>query len=58
MSIMSRIAAFARSPAGRRTAAAAMAYARSPKRQAQIARAREQIAARGAKRKGASRQAG
>ena len=37
MSIMSRIAAFARSPAGRRAAAAAMAYARSPKGKAQIA---------------------
>jgi len=58
MSIMSRIAAFARSPQGRRAAMAAMAYARSPKGQAQIARAREQIAARGAKRKGASRPAG
>ena len=58
MSIMSRIAAFARSPQGRRTAAAAMAYARSPKGKAQIARAREQIAARGARRKGQRRPAG
>ena len=58
MSIMSRIAAFARSPQGRRAAAAAMAYAQSPRGKAHIAKAREQIAARGAKKKGTSRPAG
>ena len=51
MSIMTRIAKFARSPQGRRAAAAAMAYAQSPKGRAQIDRARQQLAARGAKKK-------
>jgi hypothetical protein len=50
MSIMSRISAFARSPQGRRAAAAAMAYAQSPKGRAKIDQARRQLAARSAKR--------
>ena len=48
---MNRIAKFARSPQGRRAAAAAMAYAQSPKGRAQIERARQQLASRGAKRR-------
>jgi hypothetical protein len=51
MSIMSRISAFARSPQGRRAAAAAMAYAQSPKGRARIDQARRQLAARSAKRR-------
>jgi hypothetical protein len=51
MSLMSRIAKFARSPQGRRAAAAAMAYAQSPKGRAKIDQARRQLATRGAKRK-------
>jgi hypothetical protein len=51
MSLMSRIAQFARSPQGRRAAAAAMAYAQSPKGRARIEQARRQLAARSAKRK-------
>ena len=51
MSLMNRIAKFARSPQGRRAAAAAMAYAQSPKGRARIEQARRQLAARGAKRK-------
>ena len=51
MSIMSRVAAFARSPQGRRAAAAAMAYAQSPKGRAKIDQARKQLAARGAKKR-------
>jgi len=51
MSIMNRIAKFARSPQGKRAAAAAMAYAQSPKGRAKIDRARKQLAARGAKKK-------
>ena len=51
MSLMSSIARFARSPQGRRAAAAAMAYAHSPKGRAKIDQARKQLAARGAKRK-------
>jgi hypothetical protein len=51
MSLFNKIAKFARSPQGRRAAAAAMAYAQSPKGRAQIDKARRQIAARGAKRR-------
>jgi hypothetical protein len=51
MSVMSRVAAFARSPQGRRAAAAAMAYAQSPKGRARIDQARRQLAARGARKK-------
>ena len=51
MSIMSRISAFARSPQGRRAAAAAMAYAQSPKGRAKIDQARRQLAQRGARKK-------
>ena len=51
MSLMNRIAKFARSPQGRRAAAAAMAYAQSPKGRARIEQARKQIAARGGKRR-------
>ena len=47
MSLMSTIARFARSPQGRRAAAAAMAYAHSPKGRAKIVQARKQLAARG-----------
>jgi hypothetical protein len=51
MSLMNRIAKFARSPQGRRAAAAAMAYAQSPRGRARIEQARKQLAARGAKRR-------
>ena len=51
MSIMNRIAKFARSPQGKRAAAAAMAYAQSPKGRAKIDRARKQLAARSAKKR-------
>ena len=44
MSLMSTIARFARSPQGRRAAAAAMAYAHSPKGRAKIDQARRQLA--------------
>ena len=51
MSLMNRAARFARSPQGRRAAAAAMAYASSPKGRARIDQARRRLAERGAKRK-------
>jgi hypothetical protein len=51
MSLMSTIARFARSPQGRRAAAAAMAYAQSPKGRAKIDQARRQLAQRNARRK-------
>jgi hypothetical protein len=51
MSLMNRIAKFARSPQGRRAAAAAMAYAQSPKGRAKIEQVRKQLAARGARRR-------
>ena len=51
MSLINRVARFARSPQGRRAAAAAMAYAQSPKGRARIDQARRQLAARGTKRK-------
>ena len=54
MPIMNRIAAFARSRHGRRAAAAAMAYAQSPKGRARIEKTRKQLAARGAKKKRAA----
>ena len=57
MSLMNRVARFARSPQGRRAAAAAMAYAQSPKGRARIEKTRRQLAARGAKKKGTSRPA-
>ena len=47
MSLMSMIAAFARSPQGRRAAAAAMAYAQSPQGRARIDQARRRLAQRG-----------
>ena len=50
MSLMNRVARFARSPQGRRAAAAAMAYASSPKGRARIDQARRRLAQRGAKR--------
>jgi len=55
MSLMNSIARFARSRHGRRAAAAAMAYAQSPKGRAKIEQARKQLAARGAKRRRAPR---
>jgi hypothetical protein len=51
MSLMSRIAQFARSPQGRRAAAAAMAYAQSPKGRAKIEQARRRLAERSTARK-------
>jgi hypothetical protein len=51
MSLMNTIARFARSPQGRRAAAAAMAYAQSPKGRAKIDQARRQLAQRNARRK-------
>ena len=51
MSLMSTIARFARSPQGRRAAAAAMAYAQSPQGRARIDQARRQLAQRGTRRK-------
>jgi hypothetical protein len=51
MSLMNRIAKFARSPQGRRAAAAAMAYAQSPKGRAKIEQARRRLADRSARRK-------
>ena len=51
MSLMSKLAQFARSPQGRRAAAAAMAYAQSPRGRAKIDQARRQLAQRGTKRK-------
>jgi hypothetical protein len=51
MSLMNRIAKFARSPQARRAAAAAVAYAQSPKGRAQIDQARKRLAARGAKKR-------
>ena len=51
MSLINRLSRFARSPQGRRAAAAAMAYAQSPKGRARIEQARRQLAKRGAKRK-------
>ena len=50
MSLINRVARFARSPQGRRAAAAAMAYAQSPRGRAKIEQARRQLAKRGAKR--------
>jgi hypothetical protein len=51
MSLMSKLAQFARSPQGRRAAAAAMAYAQSPRGRAKIDQARRQLAQRGTTRK-------
>ena len=51
MSLMNRVARFARSPQGRRAAAAAMANAHSPNGRARIDQARRQLAARGAARR-------
>ena len=51
MSMINRVARFARSPQGRRAAAAAMTYAQSPKGRARIEQARQRLAKRGAKRK-------
>jgi hypothetical protein len=46
MSLMSKIARFARSPQGRRMAQQAMNYAKSPEGKRRIADARRQLAAR------------
>jgi hypothetical protein len=51
MSLINRVARFARSPQGRRAAAAAMAYAQSPRGRAKIEQARRRLAERGAKRR-------
>jgi hypothetical protein len=51
MPLFNTIARFARSPQGRRAAAAAIAYAQSPKGRARIEQARRQLAARSAKRR-------
>jgi hypothetical protein len=47
MSLINRIARFARSPQGRRMAAHASRYARSPQGRAKIQQMRRMIAARG-----------
>lgn len=47
MPLLNKIAAFARSPQGRRLAQKAMNYANSPEGKAKIARLREQVAKRG-----------
>jgi hypothetical protein len=46
MSLMSKLARFARSPQGRRMAQQAMNYAKSPEGKRRIADARRQLAAR------------
>jgi hypothetical protein len=46
MSLMNKLARFARSPQGRRMAQQAMNYAKSPEGKRRIADARRQIAAR------------
>ena len=51
MKLIDRVVRFARSPQGRRAAAAAMAYAQSPKGRARIEQVRKQLAARGAKKR-------
>ena len=51
MSLINRVARFARSPQGRRAAAAAMAYAQSPRGRAKIDQARRRLAERGTRRK-------
>jgi hypothetical protein len=48
MSLLARIAAFARSPHGRRVARQAMRYAQSPQGRARIDTARRAIAKKGA----------
>jgi hypothetical protein len=50
MSLINTVARFARSRQGRRAAAAAMAYAQSPRGRAKIEQARRQLAQRGTKR--------
>jgi hypothetical protein len=47
MPLMTKLAAFARSPQGRKLAQQAMRYANSPEGKAKIAQAREQLAKRG-----------
>ena len=44
--LLSRVARFARSPAGRRLASQAMRYARSPEGKARITQTRERLAQR------------
>jgi len=51
MKLIDRVVRFARSPQGRRAAAAAMAYAQSPKGRAKIEQARRRLANRSAGRK-------
>ena len=51
MKLIDRVVRFARSPQGRRAAAAAMAYAQSPKGRAKIEQARLKLAQRGTRRK-------
>lgn len=45
MPLLSRLAAFARSPQGRRLASQAMRYARSPQGREKIAQTRQRLAA-------------
>ena len=47
MPLIDKIAAFARSPQGRRLAQKAMNYAKSPEGKAKIAQVREKVAKRG-----------
>ncbi len=47
--MLTKLAAFARSPQGRRLAQRAMRYAQSPQGRAKIAAARERIARQGAR---------
>jgi hypothetical protein len=48
MSLLTKLAAFARSPQGRRFAQQAMRYAQSPQGRAKIENARRALASRGA----------
>ena len=52
MPLLNKLAAFARSPQGRRLAQKAMRYAQSPQGRARIASVRERVAKRGAGRTG------
>ena len=47
MPLLNKLAAFARSPQGRRLAQKAMTYANSPQGKAKIAQVREKVAKRG-----------
>jgi len=50
MTLMTKLAQFARSPQGRRMTRKAMDYAKSPEGRRKIAQARERVAKRGPKR--------